>query len=160
LVFHAYINEMHGSRSKIPSKKFRPYIYAKFLALLVAPYIYIYIYDISRLRVKGLYPDSGMSTRNYVDLVCAGSSRIRPVRQAHIVTVLTAEGRWVHILTRKRRSLRHIGIGMHLLSQKKARHTNPRLKHISLQGVTSSRHFFNSAALHSGPTACVEGVTR
>jgi hypothetical protein len=27
LVFHAYINEMHGSRSKILSKKSRPYIY-------------------------------------------------------------------------------------------------------------------------------------
>jgi hypothetical protein len=40
---------MHGSRSKIPNKKFRPYIYdVKFLALLGAPYIY----DISRLRVK------------------------------------------------------------------------------------------------------------
>jgi hypothetical protein len=55
LVFHAYINEMHGSRRKIASKKSRPYIYiyiydVKFLALLRAPYIY----DISRLRVKGL----------------------------------------------------------------------------------------------------------
>jgi hypothetical protein len=40
---------MHGSRSKIPSKKSRPYIYdVKFLALLGAPYIY----DISRLRVN------------------------------------------------------------------------------------------------------------
>jgi hypothetical protein len=40
---------MHGSRSKIPSKKSLPYIYdVKFLALL-APYIY----DISRLRVNG-----------------------------------------------------------------------------------------------------------
>jgi hypothetical protein len=40
---------MHGSRSKILSKKSRPYIYdIKFLALLGAPYIY----DISRLRVK------------------------------------------------------------------------------------------------------------
>jgi hypothetical protein len=49
LVFHAYINEMHGSRSKIPSKKSRPYIYdVKFLALLGAPCIY----DISRLRVN------------------------------------------------------------------------------------------------------------
>jgi hypothetical protein len=49
LVFHVYINEMHGSRSKIPSKKPCPYIYdAKFLALLGAPYIY----DISRLRVN------------------------------------------------------------------------------------------------------------
>jgi hypothetical protein len=37
---------MHGSRSKIPSKKSRPYICdIKFLALLGAPYI-------SRLRVK------------------------------------------------------------------------------------------------------------
>jgi hypothetical protein len=45
VVFHAYINEMHGSRSKIPSKKSRPYIYdVKFLALLGTPYIYIYIY--------------------------------------------------------------------------------------------------------------------
>jgi hypothetical protein len=50
LVFHAYINEMHSSRSKIPSKKSRPYIYIKFLALLGAPYIY----DISRLRVNVL----------------------------------------------------------------------------------------------------------
>jgi hypothetical protein len=42
---------MHGSRSKIPSKKFRPYIYdVKFLALLGAPFIH----DISRLRVKEL----------------------------------------------------------------------------------------------------------
>jgi hypothetical protein len=40
---------MHGSRSKIPSKKSRPYTYdVKFLALLGAPYIY----DISRLRVN------------------------------------------------------------------------------------------------------------
>jgi hypothetical protein len=44
LVFHAYINEMHGSRSEIPSKN----VYdVKFLALLGAPYIY----DISRLGV-------------------------------------------------------------------------------------------------------------
>jgi hypothetical protein len=53
LVFHAYINEMHGSRSKVPSKKSCPCIHeVKFLAVLWAPYIYIYIYiyDISRLR--------------------------------------------------------------------------------------------------------------
>jgi hypothetical protein len=50
LVFHAYINEMLGSRSKIPSNKSRPCIYdVKFLALLGAPCIY----DISKLRVKG-----------------------------------------------------------------------------------------------------------
>jgi hypothetical protein len=49
MVFHSYINEMHGSRSKIPSKKSRPYIYdVKFLALLGAPYTN----DISRLRVN------------------------------------------------------------------------------------------------------------
>jgi hypothetical protein len=48
LFFHACINEMHGSRSKIPSKKSRPYrCDIKFLTLLGAPYIY----DISRLRV-------------------------------------------------------------------------------------------------------------
>jgi hypothetical protein len=48
LVFHACITEMHGSRSKIPSEKFPPYIYdVKCLALLGAPYIY----DISGLRV-------------------------------------------------------------------------------------------------------------
>jgi hypothetical protein len=57
--FHAYINEMHDSRSKISSKKSRPYIYdIKFLASLGAPYTYMYIYmyicDISRLRVKSL----------------------------------------------------------------------------------------------------------
>jgi hypothetical protein len=51
LVFHAYINEQHGSRSKIPGTKSRPYIHdVKFLALLGAPYIY----DISRLRVNNL----------------------------------------------------------------------------------------------------------
>jgi hypothetical protein len=49
LVFHAYINEMHSARSKIPSKKSRPYIYdVKFMALLGAPYVY----DISGLRAK------------------------------------------------------------------------------------------------------------
>jgi hypothetical protein len=50
LGFHAYINEMHDSRGKIPSRKSRTYmyIYVKFLALLWAPYIY----DISRLRLK------------------------------------------------------------------------------------------------------------
>jgi hypothetical protein len=45
LVFYSYTNEMHGSRSKIPIKKSRPYIYiyiydVKFLALLGASYIY------------------------------------------------------------------------------------------------------------------------
>jgi hypothetical protein len=49
LVFYAYINEMHGSRSKIPSTKSHPYIYdVKYLALLGAAHIY----DISRLRVN------------------------------------------------------------------------------------------------------------
>jgi hypothetical protein len=49
LVFHAYINEMHGSRSKIPNKNSRPYIHnVKFLALLGAPCIC----DISRLMVN------------------------------------------------------------------------------------------------------------
>jgi hypothetical protein len=45
---------MHGSRSKIPSKNLvHIYIYdVKFLALLGAPYIYIHIHDISRLRNK------------------------------------------------------------------------------------------------------------
>jgi hypothetical protein len=47
---------MHGSRSKIPSKKYRPYLYdLNFLALLGAPYTYIY--DISRLRVKHTFYD-------------------------------------------------------------------------------------------------------
>jgi hypothetical protein len=50
LVFHAYIDEMHGSRSKIPVKNLdHIYIYiyiydVKFLALLGAAFIYIYIY--------------------------------------------------------------------------------------------------------------------
>jgi hypothetical protein len=52
LVFHGYINEIHGSRSTIPRKNLvHIYIYiydVKFLALLGAQYIY----DISRLRVK------------------------------------------------------------------------------------------------------------
>jgi hypothetical protein len=56
LGFHTYINKMHGSRTKIPSKNLvHIYIYihdVKFLALLGAIYIYIYIYDISRLRVN------------------------------------------------------------------------------------------------------------
>jgi hypothetical protein len=61
LVFHAYINEIHASRSKFSSKNLVHththththiyiyiYIYVKFLALLGAPYIY----DISKLRVN------------------------------------------------------------------------------------------------------------
>jgi hypothetical protein len=55
LVFHACINEMHGSRSKIPSKKSRPCIYVKLLALLEAPYIYIYIYIYMTLIGWGLF---------------------------------------------------------------------------------------------------------
>jgi hypothetical protein len=52
---------MHGSRSKILGKKSRPYIYdVKFLALLGAPYIYIYIYnDISRIMVKDKQVETG-----------------------------------------------------------------------------------------------------
>jgi hypothetical protein len=52
LGFHAYINEMHGSRSKIPSKITRPYIHdIKCLALVGSPYIY----EISRLKVNYHY---------------------------------------------------------------------------------------------------------
>jgi hypothetical protein len=55
LVFHAYINGTQSSRSKIPSKKSRPYIHVfKFLALLGASYIH----DISRLRVNQLPTDT------------------------------------------------------------------------------------------------------
>jgi hypothetical protein len=54
---------MHGSRSKVPSKKICTiyiyiYIYVKFLALLGAPYVY----NISRLRVKTVHeldPEDG-----------------------------------------------------------------------------------------------------
>jgi hypothetical protein len=50
--FHAYVNGMHGSRSKIPSKKCRSYIYdVKFLALLGALYIYILDVDYVSLGV-------------------------------------------------------------------------------------------------------------
>src|SRR5215471_16626971 len=35
LVFHAYIKEIHGSRSKIPSKKSRPYIHVSRLRVNV-----------------------------------------------------------------------------------------------------------------------------
>jgi hypothetical protein len=66
LAFHAYVKEMHGSRSKIPNKKSRPYIYTydvKFLALLGAPYIY----DISRLRVKQEHLlSNGIKVKNVV----------------------------------------------------------------------------------------------
>jgi hypothetical protein len=52
---------MHGSRSKIPSKISRPYIYdVKFLALLGTPYIY----NTSRLRVK-IYVRSGYMFRPF-----------------------------------------------------------------------------------------------
>jgi hypothetical protein len=64
LVFHKYINEMHGSRSKIPSKKSRPYIYdVKFLALLGFPYTH----DISRLRVKRIQTTYKMKTSIFCD---------------------------------------------------------------------------------------------
>jgi hypothetical protein len=68
---------MHGSRSKIPSKISRPYIYlfiyVKFLALLRAPYIYIYIYiymyiyiyDIGRLRVKSKITHRGLNSKSF-----------------------------------------------------------------------------------------------
>jgi hypothetical protein len=60
LVFHAYINEMHGRRSEIPSKNLvHIYIYIYTLnfgqlSLSRPPplSLYIYIYDISRLRVS------------------------------------------------------------------------------------------------------------
>jgi hypothetical protein len=48
LVFYAYINEMHGSRRN-PTVIISSIYDVKFLALLGAPYIY----DISRLKVKG-----------------------------------------------------------------------------------------------------------
>jgi hypothetical protein len=63
LVFHAYIKEAHDSRSKIPSKKSRPYICDdKFLALIGAPYIY----DISRLRVN-IYKDCTLEPLEHDD---------------------------------------------------------------------------------------------
>jgi hypothetical protein len=56
---------MHGSRSKTPSKKSRPYIYVKFLDLLGAAYIY----DISRLRVNSVFTHYGSSIEERVFLV-------------------------------------------------------------------------------------------
>jgi hypothetical protein len=63
---HAYVNEIRGSRSKIPSNNLvHIYIYiydVKFLALLGAPYIY----NISRLRVKHL-PLTNHSTQHEIN---------------------------------------------------------------------------------------------
>jgi hypothetical protein len=73
LVFHAYIKEMHGSRSKILSKNSLPYIYdVKFLTLLGAPYIY----DVSRLRVKATRTKSDFAVRTYLDVTVQGSIRL------------------------------------------------------------------------------------
>jgi hypothetical protein len=59
---------MHGSRSKIPSKKSHPYIYdVKFLALLGAPYVY----DISRLRVNTDWFLAYWSLRSCIELIIA-----------------------------------------------------------------------------------------
>jgi hypothetical protein len=68
---------MHGSRSKIPSKKFLPYIYeVKFLALLGAPYIY----DISRLRVKmSVLKDSSYNALNTL-LISIKTSKLILIR--------------------------------------------------------------------------------
>jgi hypothetical protein len=44
LVLHAYIKEMHRSRSKIPSKKSRPYIYDVKIYRFTRSSVYIYIY--------------------------------------------------------------------------------------------------------------------
>src|SRR5215471_8195701 len=43
LVFHAYIKEMHGSRSKIPSKKSGPYIH---ISRLRHKFLILYFLDI------------------------------------------------------------------------------------------------------------------
>jgi hypothetical protein len=100
-----------------------------------------------------------MSTRNYVAFVCAGTSRIRPKGQKHILAVLTAEGRLVYVVTRERRSSRPFGRASNILSPKKARQASSRLN-IASQGVPSSRRIFDSAALHGGPKALAEGVRR
>jgi hypothetical protein len=81
LVFHAYVNEMHGSRSKMPRKilvHIYIYIYmyvydVKFLALLGPPYIY----DVSRLRVKGFIVQSPCE--------CGGWPLIRFIRHLAVV---------------------------------------------------------------------------
>jgi hypothetical protein len=84
LVFHTYINEMHGSRRKVPSKKSRPYIYdVKFLALLGATYIY----DISRLRVKFIHRlATGMQTAHRIQL-----SALSKLRNRLIVWILKTQ---------------------------------------------------------------------
>jgi hypothetical protein len=51
--------------------------------------------------------------------MCAGTSSVRPIGQKHIATVLTAEGRWVYVVTRKRRSRRLTGTARNLLFKKK-----------------------------------------
>jgi hypothetical protein len=75
LAFHAYINKIHGSRSKISSTKSRLYIYiyiyiydVKFLALIGAPYIY----DVSRLRVN--VRDNYSLVKNNTHLHCPAVS--------------------------------------------------------------------------------------
>jgi hypothetical protein len=65
-----------------------------------------------------------------------------------------------YVVTRERRSSRPFGRGSNIPSQKKARQAISCSKNISSQGVPSSRWIFDSAALHSGPKAFVEGDRR
>jgi hypothetical protein len=86
LVFHAYINEIHGSRSKIPSKKSRPYIYyVKFLALLGAPYIY----DISRLRVNIHTTAEALATEvvKYNFFICTNNAKLYQTYEATCIAL-------------------------------------------------------------------------
>jgi hypothetical protein len=71
---------MHGSRSQIPNKKSRPYIYdVKFLALLEAPFIY----DISRLRVNKHFNYGTSRTEEYLYKYSAnnGSENYEPTKK-------------------------------------------------------------------------------
>jgi hypothetical protein len=69
---------MHCSRSKIPRKKSRPYIYdVKFLSLLGAPYIYT-----SRLRVNVSFESS---TRTSEYSYCKLNIHILPSNASHVL---------------------------------------------------------------------------
>jgi hypothetical protein len=79
-----------------------------------------------------------MSTRNHVDVVCVGTSRIQPVGHKPIVTVLPAEGRWVCLDPETKEPSPYWKIQEYPLS-KKARQASACLKNIFSQALPSSR---------------------
>jgi hypothetical protein len=127
----------------------------------------IFIHEADWCKVCAPFTEWRADTKPTLFVACTRACKIRPKGQKHLSTVLTAVERWICVATRERSSSRPFRRASHLHGQtRQGRSVHTWTFHSLFDNRELLTRSFSlgksleSAVLHKGPKAFVEGIRR